>query len=124
MKVVNSASTQPPTLKDLNEDFLNDSIEPDTQPDKFGVVAKRFLCIDVDDAVWVKLGAVVAYHGDFRIIREQVVVPNRGILARQYAPLATVEGKGRIYCADEGKRSKILRLAGHTVNIVSSALLA
>jgi uncharacterized protein (AIM24 family) len=109
-------------LKELNEEFLEDTLEPDTATGKFGVVAKRFLRVDVDDTLWIKLGAVVAYHGDFKITRERVL--GRAAFAREYAPLVKAVGKGRIYCADEGKRSKIMRIQGHTINVVSSALMA
>lgn len=119
-----STTRAPTTGELLNLEFLNETIEPETADEKFGVVAKRFLRVDVDDALWVKLGAVVAFHGDFKITRENVLGSMRGIVAREYAPIAKVVGKGRLYCGDEGKRSKILHLSDNTINVVSSALLA
>ena len=121
----NASAAKIASTGDLNAEFINETLESDSRGDKFEVVSKRFLRIDVEDFLWVKLGSVVAFHGDFNVTREQVIQAKRGLLAREFAPLVKVEGKGRLYCADEGKRSKILRLAdGGTLNVVSSALLA
>jgi uncharacterized protein (AIM24 family) len=123
MSIANAPATIA-SLKDLNADFLKETLESDSRGEMFEVVSKRFLRIDVEDYLWIKLGSVVAFHGDFKLTRERILGAKRGILAREFAPLVKVEGKGRLYCADEGKRSHILRLEDGTVNVVSSALLA
>jgi uncharacterized protein (AIM24 family) len=117
-------ATKIASTRDFNAEFLNETLESDSRGEMFEVIAKRFLRIDVEDFIWVKLGSVVAFHGDLNVTREDVLQSKRGILAREFAPLVKVEGMGRLYCADEGKRSKVLRLADGTLNIVSSALLA
>ena len=126
MNVMSSPSTTraPTTGELLNRAFIDETLEPEVADEKFAVVAKRFLRVNVDDAIWVKLGAVIAFHGDFKIRREGVLQARRGIIAREYAPIAKVVGKGTLYCGDEGKRSKILYLSDNTINVVGSALLA
>ena len=123
MSIANAPATIA-SMKDLNADFLEETLESDSRGEMFEVVSKRFLRIDVEDFLWAKLGSVIAFHGDFKMTRERVLRAKRGTLAREFAPLVKVEGKGRLYCADEGKRSKILRLADGTLNVVGSALLA
>jgi uncharacterized protein (AIM24 family) len=126
VNIMSSPSTTlaPTTGEILNRAFIDETLEPEGAGEKFSVVAKRFLRVVVDDSLWVKLGAVIAFHGDFKIRREGVLQARHGIIAREYAPIAKVEGKGTLYCGDEGKRSKILYLSDNTINVVGSALLA
>jgi uncharacterized protein (AIM24 family) len=124
MSVADGSTSRVPNTRDLNAEFLKETLESDARGEQFEVVAKRFLRIDVDDFVWVKLGSVIAYHGDFKITREQLVQGHGGIIGREFAPLVKVEGKGRVYCADEGKRSQLFRISDGTLCVVGSALLA
>jgi uncharacterized protein (AIM24 family) len=111
----------------LNLQFLDATLEPDAssgQAGAFSVVAKRFLRIDVDGAVWIKRGSAVAYRGILHFGRERVIQGDGRGVARECVPLARVTGKGHLICADEGKRSVVLRVEDEPVDITGTALLA
>jgi uncharacterized protein (AIM24 family) len=115
------------------ERFLVDSLEPETGKDKFDIVENRLVRIELDGFVWIKRGTVVAYHGDLKFRRENVLQsetvqtkagPVRSALKREIVPLAKAEGKGCLYISDDGAHSQVVRLEGGTVYIVSTNLLA
>ena len=111
----------------LNLEFLDATAEPEadagaTAP--FFIIADRFVRIDVDGTVWIRRGAAVAYRGDLKFGRERLIQGDGKGLGRACAPLARVHGKGRLFCAYEGKHTVILRVEDHPVDIVSTALLA
>jgi uncharacterized protein (AIM24 family) len=115
------------------ERFLLESFEPESGRDKFDIIEKRLVRIELDGFVWIKRGSAVAYHGDVTFRRERVLKaegialkagPIRSALKREIAPLARAEGKGLLYISDEGAHSQVVRLEGGTVYLVSSHLLA
>ncbi len=115
------------------ERFMVDSLEPETGRDRFDIVEKRLVRIEVDGFAWIKRGTVIAYHGDVKFRREKVLQsetvqtksgPVRSALKREIVPLAKAEGKGCLYVSDDGAHSQVVRLEGGTVYIASSNLLA
>jgi uncharacterized protein (AIM24 family) len=113
--------------------FLAETLEPEKGVDRFDVVDKRFVRIDVDGFMWIKRGTLIAYHGDLRFHLERVLQdepihrstgPLRSAAKREAVPLSMAEGKGRLYLSDDGKFNEIVRLTGHTIFIASPSLLA
>lgn len=126
-----NADALPPRYS--RERFLIDSLEPESGRDRFDIIEKRLVRIELDGSVWIKRGSSVAYHGDVKFHRERVLQtegiavksgPLRSALKREIAPLARAEGKGCLYISDEGAHSQVVRLEGGTIYIVSSHLLA
>lgn len=110
-------------------DFLEHTGEKDQPGDVFELESSRMLEIHVDGRVWTKLGAAVAYRGALKFIREGMMEGGLGKMLRRMvtnetAPLAKVEGQGRLYCADAGKHISILRLNGESINVSGNDLLA
>ena len=115
------------------ESFLVDTLEPESGLDRFDIVSKRLVRIEVEDFVWIKRGTVIAYHGDLKFRRERVLKaegihaksgPVRTALKREIVPLAKAEGKGCVYISDNGAHNQVVRLEGGTVYIASANLLA
>lgn len=115
------------------ERFMADSLEPETGKDRFDIVEKRLVRIEVDGFVWIRRGTAIAYHGDLKFRRETVLQaegvqmkagPVRSALKREVVPLAKAEGKGCLYVSNDGAHNQVVRLEGGTVYIVSSNLLA
>lgn len=133
-----SEPIQVPAEKDVpqvysRERFLSDSLEPETGKDRFDIVEKRMVRIEVDGFVWIKRGTAIAYHGDLKFRRERVLQaetiqtkkgPVRSALKREIVPLVKAEGKGCLYVSNDGAHNQVVRLEGGTVYIVSSNLLA
>jgi uncharacterized protein (AIM24 family) len=127
------AEKKAPTQIYSREKFLIDSLEPETGRDRFDIVEKRMVRIEVDGFVWIKRGTVIAYHGDLKFRRERVLQaeavqttkgPVRSALKREIVPLAKAEGKGCLYVSDDGAHSQVVRLEGGTVYVASPNLLA
>ena len=115
------------------ERFLADTSEPRIGNERFEVVEKRLVRVDVDGSLLIKRGTVIAYHGDLKFTLEKVVQPERfqlrsgairSAFKREAVPLSQARGKGRLYLSDNSKFNQVLRLDGESVYIASSNLLA
>lgn len=86
----------------------------------------RTLRIDVDGGVWLKPGAAIAYRGDIVFTRRATLQAGslRDAAMREAAPLVRAEGKGRLYCAHHGSHVHVVRLAGESIVVAWTDLLA
>src|SRR5687768_5859843 len=89
-------------------DFLRQTGEQDHPGDIFELESKRMLEIHVNGRMWIKLGSAVAYRGDLKFMREGMAEGGLGKMLKravtgEVSPLARVEGRGRLYCADTAK---------------------
>lgn len=111
-------------------DFLAETGERDQPGDVFELESHKMLEIHVKGRVWTKLGAMIAYRGDLKFVREGMMEGGLGkmlkrALTSEVSPLAMVEGQGRVYVADDGKEISIIRLApGDAINVSGNDLLA
>lgn len=111
------------------EEFLKATAERDRPGDLFELESHRMLEVNVKGRVWSKLGAMVAYRGQLKFIREGALEGGLGKAFRRLAtgevsPLVKIEGQGTAYLADEGKHVTLLRLQGETINVNGNDLLA
>ena len=79
--------------------------------------------------IWSKLGAMIAYRGNLKFVREGMLEGGIGkafmkALSGEMSPLSKIEGDGLVYLADAGKEITILRLQGDTINVSGNDLLA
>lgn len=99
------------------EEFLAQTAEKDNPGDVFELESSHMLEIHVNGRVWSKLGAMVAYRGQLKFVREGAFEHGLGhfmkkALTGEAAPLTKIEGQGICYLADEKKTVTILRLDG------------
>ena len=111
------------------EEFLIATAERDRPGDVFELESHRMLEVNVNGRVWSKLGAMVAYRGQLRFIREGALEGGLGKALKRFAtgevsPLVKIEGRGTAYLADQGKHITLLRLQGETINVNGNDLLA
>ena len=111
------------------QDFLNATAERDRPGDVFELENTRMLEVHVNGRVWSKLGAMVAYRGQVKFVREGALEGGLGkafkkFVSGEVAPLVKIEGQGVVYLADTGKHVTILRLQGDTINVNGNDLLA
>jgi uncharacterized protein (AIM24 family) len=110
-------------------DFVLATAERDRPGDVFELESHRMLEVNVKGRVWSKLGAMVAYRGNVRFIREGALEGGVGKALKRFvsgevSPLVKIEGQGKVYLADSGKHITILRLQGETINVNGNDLLA
>jgi uncharacterized protein (AIM24 family) len=110
-------------------DFVAQTSERDNPGDVFELESPKMLEAQVRGRIWSKLGAMIAYRGNLKFIREGMM---EGGLAKAFlravsgevSPLAKIEGNGIVYLADSGKEVTILRLQNESINVSGNDLLA
>lgn len=120
--------TDLPPSHTLN-DFILATAERDRPGQVFELESHRMLEVNVNGRVWSKLGAMVAYRGNVRFVREGALEGGMGKALKRFvsgevSPLVKIEGQGKVYLADSGKHITILRLQGETINVNGNDLLA
>ena len=101
------------------QDFLQTSIQKDASAESFELESPQMLEVKVNGRVWAKAGSMVAQTGDVTYTRQGLMEQGLGTLLKKAISgegmaLMKVEGKGRVYLADKGKKVRLLRLNGET----------
>jgi uncharacterized protein (AIM24 family) len=110
--------------------FVAETGERDNPGDVFELESSYMLEVHVTNRVWSKLGAMVAYRGNLKFIREGAFEGGLGrfvskMVSGEKAPLSKIEGQGIAYLADQKKNITILRLTGNeTLSVNGNDLLA
>ncbi len=79
--------------------------------------------------IWIKMGAMIAYHGQIKFVREGLLDKGLGKLIKRSvtgegARLTKATGSGKMYLADSGKSIQILNLQGESLYVNGNDLLA
>lgn len=106
--------------------FVGATLADDDTGPAFVCESARTLRIDVTGEVWLKPGAAIAYRGDLTFERRATLDAEDAVDAvlRESAPLVRARGTGRLYVAHQGAHVRLLRLAGETLHVTWSELLA
>ena len=110
-------------------DFISATAEKDNPGDVFELESPKMLEAHVNGRIWSKLGAMVAYRGNLKFLREGMVEGGIGkafmrLVSGEMSPLCKIEGHGVAYLADAGKEVTVLRLDGDSINVSGNDLLA
>lgn len=111
------------------QEFLAQSKEKDASGEAFELESPHMLEVRLDGHVWAKAGAMVARKGAVNFTRQGVLEQGIGNLIKKAMSgegmsLMKVEGKGRVYLADRGKKITLLRLAGESIFVNGNDVLA
>ena len=111
------------------QDFLSRSKEKDASAEAFELESPYMLEVRLDGMVWAKAGAMVARKGAVKFTRQGVLEQGLGNLLKKAVSgegmqLMKVEGQGRVYLADAGKKITLLRLAGESIFVNGNDVLA
>jgi uncharacterized protein (AIM24 family) len=111
------------------EEFVASTAQDDNARGKFELENPYLLEVNLDGRVWAKLGSMIAYTGEIKFTREGALEHGVGKMLKKMVSgegtaLMKIDGRGRAYLADLGKRVQILRLAGDTVFVNGNDLLA
>jgi len=110
-------------------DFVNRTSQRERGEGFFEMESERLLEVNLNDMVWTKAGAMVAYRGDIKFTREGILEHGLGKLLKKTisgegAQLTKAEGRGTLYLADSGKKISILNLKNESLFVNGSDLLA
>lgn len=110
-------------------DFLEDSKQKDLSPDVFELESSHMLEVKLNGRVWAKAGSMVAYRGGVKFVREGMLAQGLGNLLKKAisgegTQMMKMEGQGRVYVADAGKKITLLRLAGESIFVNGNDILA
>jgi uncharacterized protein (AIM24 family) len=109
--------------------FVNKSIDKDRNQGLFELESDRMLDINLQGEVWIKMGAMVAYTGQVKFVREGLMEQGLGNLLKKAVSgegtrLTKVTGTGSVFCADAGKKITILELKNEAICVNGNDLLA
>lgn len=112
----------------LNE-FIESTRQKDQNQGLFELESSRFLEVNLNGMVWIKMGAMIAYVGNIKFTREGIMEKGLGKMLKKAvtgegARLSKAEGSGRLYLADAGKKIQILDLQGESLFVNGNDLLA
>lgn len=111
-------------------DFVKATAQDNTANRPFEVENPHTLEINMTGRrVWAKVGSMIAYTGQVKFIREGIMEHGldrmlKKMVTGEGTSLVKVEGVGRVYLADMGKRVQILQLQGETIYVNGNDLLA
>jgi uncharacterized protein (AIM24 family) len=103
--------------------------EKDVSTEAFELENGRLLEVRLNGSVWAKSGAMVARTGQVKFTRQGLMEQGLGNLLKKAVSgegmvLMKMEGQGRVYLADAGKKITLLRLAGDTIFVNGNDVLA
>jgi uncharacterized protein (AIM24 family) len=111
------------------EDFLAGSGQRDATQEPFELENPHLLEVRLRGAAWAKAGSMVAYTGGVKFRREGMLEQGLGNLLKKTvsgegASLMKMEGQGRVWLADGGKKVNLLRLQGESIFVNGNDVLA
>jgi uncharacterized protein (AIM24 family) len=116
------------TVKTLQE-FIANTKEKDLSGDAFELESSHLLEARVDGMILAKAGAMIARKGNIKFTRQGIMEQGLGNLLKKAVSgegmtLMKVEGQGRVYLADVGKKITLLRLQGESIFVNGNDVLA
>lgn len=124
---------EPPRIEPAHRYALTEFVHRTAQRDRgqgaFELESERILELNLDGRVWIKTGAMVAYRGDVRFVREGILEHGLGRMLKraisgESTPLSKAEGRGTVYLADRGKKIVVLELRGEAIHVNANDVLA
>lgn len=115
-------------IRNLSE-FLETSKQQDRSAEAFELESPHLLEVKLNGRVWAKSGAMVAYRGGVKFARQGIMEQGLGNLLKKAVSgegtqMMKMEGSGRVYVADAGKKITLLRLGGEAIFVNGNDVLA
>lgn len=112
----------------INE-FLKQTAQRDRGQGIFELESPHLLEVNLNGRIWAKVGAMIGYLGSVTFKREGVLEHGLGNLMKKMVSgegmsLMKMDGRGRVYLADTGKRIHILNLNNETICVNGNDVLA
>ena len=115
-------------IRNLSE-FVEASKQKDLSPEVFELESSHLLEVKLSGRVWAKAGSMVAYRGGVKFTRQGLREQGLGNLLKKAVSgegtqMMKMEGNGRVYIADAGKKITLLRLGGEAIFVNGNDVLA
>jgi uncharacterized protein (AIM24 family) len=128
MSISNEVGQQAAQAHSL-KDFIAAHADRERNAGEFEIENRSTLQINLNGKVYAKAGAMIAYRGNVKFSRKGMLEDGLGKLLKKAVTgegmtLMKMEGQGRIYLADSGKRVHVLRLEGETICVNGNDVLA
>ena len=110
--------------------FIRVAEQKDRNEGVFELESERMLEVNLNNSmIWTKHGAMVAYRGNLKFTREGIFEQGLGNLLKKMVSaegsrLTKVEGTGKLYAADYGKKITIIQLRNQAVTVNANDVLA
>ena len=123
----------PPLPEDQASYTLEEFIQATSQQDKghglFEKETERLLEVNLDGRINIKMGSMVAYHGEIKFTREKALDQGIGNLLKKAVSgegmrITYADGQGKLYLADAGKKVSVINLQGESIFINGNDVLA
>lgn len=110
-------------------EFLRATAQDESANRHFELENPYMLEVNLDGRVWAKMGGMVAYTGAVKFIREGMLEHGMSTALKKMftgegSALMKMEGAGRVYLAEKGKRVRVLQLQNETIFVNANDLLA
>jgi uncharacterized protein (AIM24 family) len=110
-------------------DFVERTAQDSAANNPFELENEYLLEINLNGRAWAKAGAMIAYTGQVKFTREGMLEHGVGkalkkMVSGEGTSLMKVEGQGRVYLADKGKKVQVLNLQNETIFVNGNDLLA
>ncbi len=110
-------------------EFVNRTKNKDRGQGLFELETDRFLEVNLNGSIWMKMGAMVAYNGSVKFTRENMLSQGLGNLLKKAVSgegtkLTKAEGQGAVYLADAGKKITVLQLQNEALVVNGNDVLA
>jgi uncharacterized protein (AIM24 family) len=110
-------------------DFVERTAQDSAANNPFELENDYLLEINLNGRAWAKAGAMIAYTGQVKFTREGMLEHGVGkalkkMVSGEGTSLMKVEGQGRVYLADKGKKVQVLNLQNETIFVNGNDLLA
>ncbi|HVK51688.1 MAG TPA: AIM24 family protein [Pseudoxanthomonas sp.] len=110
-------------------EFVESSSQKDLSAEVFELESAHMLEVKLSGRVWAKAGSMVAYRGGVKFVRQGMLEQGLGNLLKKAISgegntLMKMEGQGRVYLADSGKKITLLRLDGESIVVNGNDVLA
>jgi uncharacterized protein (AIM24 family) len=108
---------------------VKQTAQDDTANQHFQLENPHLLEVNLNGRVWAKAGAMVGYLGKVRFTREGMLEHGldraiKKMFTGEGSTLMKMEGLGRVYLADKGKKVQVLNLQNETIFVNGNDLLA
>ena len=116
------------SIKNL-KDFVETSSQKDLSPETFELESSHLLEVKLNGRIWAKSGSMVAYRGGVKFVRQGMLEQGltnllKKAISGEGTQMMKMEGQGRVYIADAGKKITLLRLAGESIFVNGNDILA
>ncbi|KAB8145686.1 AIM24 family protein [Chloroflexia bacterium SDU3-3] len=111
------------------DSFIQATAQDDAAADLFQLENPYTLEVNLNGRVWAKAGSMIGYLGGVTFTREGVLEHGVGTMLKRMVSgegtsLMKMDGKGRVYLAEKGKKIRVLKLENETIHVNGNDLLA